>query len=166
MNENNINPLVDRYIQSLKIRGFAERTLKETVRKLGKFVKYLENREITRIDGITKECVLTYQTGLHQTLNVKGRPNTAAYQNSMMCCVKQFTRFLYERDYLVSDPARNICYARQPKRLPRGILTPAEARKIIQAPDTSTAIGYRDRTILEVLYTTGIRKEELNSQCR
>ena len=62
----------------------------------------------------------------------------------------------------MSDPARDIQYAKIPKALPKGILSPAEARKIIHAPDITSVIGYRDRVILEVLYTSGIRKEELN----
>ena len=80
-----------------------------------------------------------------------------------MAAVKQFLRFLKEHDYIVTDPARDIEYAREPKRLPRSILNPGEARKIIHAPDTKSLIGYRDRTILEVFYSTGIRKEELNN---
>jgi integrase/recombinase XerD len=163
MNENSIKPRVDEYLQSLEMRNFAKRTIQETRRKLGRFTQYLETQGITRLDGITKDQVLSYQTELYQSMNAKGKPNTVGHQNSMLSCVKQFTRFLYERDFLVSDPARDISYAKQPKRLPRGVLTSTEARKIIRSPDTKTAIGYRDRTILEVLYTTGIRKEELNN---
>jgi len=79
----------------------------------------------------------------------------------MMSAVRQFTSFLYERDYIVSDPGRDIQYAKIPKTLPRSILTKTEARRIIHAPDIKTALGYRDRVILEVLYTSGIRKQEV-----
>jgi len=72
-------------------------------------------------------------------------------------------RFLHEQNHIVSDPAKDIQYAKQPQRLPRSVLTSSEARKIIHAPDTKTVIGYRDRTILEALYSTGIRKEEVNN---
>ena len=72
-----------------------------------------------------------------------------------------FLKYLCDAGYLVSDPAKNIEYARQPKTLPRGILSPSEARKIMHAPDVKSVIGYRDRTILEVLYSSGIRKTEL-----
>ena len=46
-------------------------------------------------------------------------------------------------------------------RLPRTILTPAEARRIIEAPGTRSALATRDRAILETLYATGIRASEL-----
>ncbi|MDA8403274.1 MAG: tyrosine-type recombinase/integrase [Desulfobacteraceae bacterium] len=163
MNENSINPWIDEYLTSLKVRNFAKRTVTEIRRKLGKFTLYLENQGVIHIDHITNKTILTYQGELYHTLNTKGRPNTASHQNNMLVAVKQFTRFLYERGYLVSDPSRGIPYAKEPQRLPRSVLTPTEAKKIIHTPDTTSAIGYRDRTILEVLYTTGIRKEEVNN---
>jgi len=43
------------------------------------------------------------------------------------------------------------------------VLTPQEAKRIIESVDTTTVLGYRDRTILEVLYATGIRNEELRN---
>ena len=76
----------------------------------------------------------------------------------MLSAVKQFLRFLHQRDYIVADPGRDVRYAKQPKQLPRGVLTPSEARKINHSPDTKTVIGYRDRTKLEVLYSSGRRK--------
>ncbi|MCP3922340.1 MAG: tyrosine-type recombinase/integrase, partial [Desulfobacterales bacterium] len=102
-----------------------------------------------------------YQIEIYQTINAKGWPNSAAYQNSMMCAVKQFLKYLSESGYMVSNPARDIQYAKQPKTLPRGILSTSESRKIMQAPDTKSVIGYRDRAILEILYSSGIRKTEL-----
>ncbi len=81
----------------------------------------------------------------------------------MLKAVKQFTAFLNQAGYTVSDPARDIPYAREPKTLPRSILKPSEARKIMQVPDTKSVLGYRDRTILETLYTSGIRKTEIGN---
>jgi integrase/recombinase XerD len=66
-----------------------------------------------------------------------------------------------EEGYLTRDPSAGLHYPRLPKTLPRNILTPQEARRIIEKPDTQTVLGYRDRTILEVVYATGLRKSEL-----
>ena len=62
-----------------------------------------------------------------------------------------------------STPAQDIVYAKEPKRLPRSILSVSEAKKILLAPDTSSLTGYRDRVMLEVLYSSGIRKSELEN---
>jgi len=130
---------------------------------LERFLAYLHTRGIDRVDGINKAMLGDYQTELYHEINKRGRPNCVSYQNGMLSAVKGFMRFLKERDYIVSDPALDIPYAKLPKRLPRGVLTATEARKIINAPDTSCILGYRDKTIMEVLYTTGIRKDELNN---
>jgi len=131
------------------------------MRKLNRFFAYLEALSITHIDGITKDIVMAYQVEIYQTLNAKGYPNNIAYQNSMLCAVKQFMVFLWDREFIVSDPAKNIQYAKTPQSLPGSILSVSETRRILNAPDTRSVIGYRDRTMLEVLYSTGIRKTEL-----
>jgi integrase/recombinase XerD len=161
MKENHLSPLVGEYLQSLKVRNLSERTVAGKRFMLEKFLVFLAERSVFQIDGITREVIADYQTELYHAVNLRGRPNCVSYQNGRLAAVKGFTRFLKERDYIVSDPARDIAYAKLPKRLPRGVLTASEARKIINAPDTKCTLGYRDRTIMEVLYTTGIRKDEL-----
>jgi integrase/recombinase XerD len=163
MKETNFTRLAHEFAGTMKIRNLTKRTIESALWRLGKFFAFLESLDITHIDQITKEAVIAYQIRLYECINAKGLPNSVSYQNGMLSIVKQFTRFLKERDYIVFDPAHDIRYARQPKQLPRGVLTPSEARRIIHAPDTKTVIGYRDRSILEVLYSSGIRKEELNS---
>jgi integrase/recombinase XerD len=163
MNPNDLTLLAEEFARSMKIRNLSKQTIKGALWRLGKFLDYLEAQGITHIDGITKDVVRTYQVELYQSINKKGSPNTISYQNTMLSAVKQFLHFLKEHDHIVSDPARDIRFAKEPKRLPRGVLTPSEARKILHAPDTKSVIGYRDRTILEVLYSTGIRKDEINN---
>ena len=163
MNENNLPPLATAYLQALTVRNLSKRTIQGRRFMLDKFFVFLTGRGIAHTDGITKEVIADYQTELYHVVNLRGRPNCVSYQNGRLSAVKGFTRFLKERDYIVADPARDIPLAKLPKQLPRGILTPSEARKIINAPDSKCAIGYRDHTIMEVLYTTGIRKEELNN---
>lgn len=162
--ENNffLSSLADEYLQSLQVRNLARRTISNRRFMLEKFFIYLAARNISHVEEITRALIQDYQTELYHTINKRGRPNCVSYQNSMLSGVKGFMRFLKERDYIVSNPALDIPYAKLPKRLPRGVLTATEARRIITAPSTSCIIGYRDRVIMEVLYTTGIRKDELN----
>ena len=47
------------------------------------------------------------------------------------------------------------------RRLPKGVLTAEEAEKILALPDVATPTGLRDRAMLEVLYSTGMRRKEL-----
>ncbi|HOA62171.1 MAG: tyrosine-type recombinase/integrase [Verrucomicrobia bacterium] len=71
--------------------------------------------------------------------------------------------FLKNEGYIHADPAEAVEYAREPSSLPRNVLTPKEANRIIDSIDTTTALGCRDRTILEVFYAIGIRRTELRN---
>ena len=91
----------------------------------------------------------------------RGAPRTAATLNRGLSAVKGFFQYLHEGGQLTSNPARVLVYAREPQPLPRNVLSPEQAKFVIDQVDLSTPLGYRDRAILEVLYATGIRKSEL-----
>jgi integrase/recombinase XerD len=154
--------LIERYRDHLITLNYAEKTVKGNLFYLNRFLAWLREIGITELAAVTRYIVSDYQTYLYEEINSHtGEPNSVTYQNRNLLVVKSFFRFLSENDYLVGDPAKNIPYAKEPQRLPRSILTQSEAKKVLHAPDTKTVLGYRDRTILEVLYSTGIRKEEL-----
>lgn len=163
MTTNNINTLSEQFIKYMKARNLSEKTLEIRRHGLDIFFEYLVRQEITTIDSITRDVIQAFQIELYQSINRNGKPNSVSYQNNMLRSVVLFFRFLKQNDYIISDPARGMQYAKEPKALPRSLLTPSEARKIIHAPDTKSVIGYRDRTILEILYSTGIRKQEINN---
>jgi integrase/recombinase XerC len=75
--------------------------------------------------------------------------------------VKALFRFLFQRGYLLSDPAGPLAYPRRELRLPRGVLSREECRRLVETPKLATAAGLRDRAILETFYGTGIRAGEL-----
>lgn len=155
--------LINKYREHLTVINYAQRSIQGRLSTLNHFLQYLEAVKVHDVTAVTKDTIRDYQTHLFEEINFRGRPNAVVTQNVQLGGVKAFFRFLHENDYIVSDPSRDIPYAREPKRLPRSILTQTEAKKIIKAPDTKTILGYRDRTILEVLYSTGIRKEEIRN---
>jgi integrase/recombinase XerD len=91
----------------------------------------------------------------------RGGLRTAATLNRGLSTVKVFFRYLYETGCIEKNPARELMYAREPQPLPKPVLSPAEAKRLIESVDVTSSSGYRDRTILEVFYATGIRKSEL-----
>jgi integrase/recombinase XerD len=154
--------LQEKYRQHLTLLNYSTGTIQGHLFYLNRFLRYLKEIGIEEITGVTKDTIRNYQAHLYEEINTKGEPNSVSSQNNALKVVKSFFRFLCENDYLVGDPSREISYARTPRRLPRSILTQAEMKKLLHAPDTKTAMGYRDRAILELLYSTGLRKEEVN----
>lgn len=152
-----------KYQQHLLVIHYAERTIEGHVFYLNRFFAWVSHLDISDVTAVTKNHVSDYQAHLYEQVNRNGEPIGASCQNHVLGIVKSFFRFLRENDYLASDPSRDVAYAKVPKRLPRSILSGTEAKKVIHAPNTKTALGYRDRTILEVLYSTGVRRKELVS---
>ena len=75
--------------------------------------------------------------------------------------VCQFFKYLEKNYHIFHNPALKIDLPQQSKTLPRNTLTQEKIEKILQQPDTSTSLGIRDRAILEVLYSTAMRRAEL-----
>ncbi len=79
-----------------------------------------------------------------------------------LSCVKGFYRHSLARGRIARDPATHIEHPKLGQRLP-GALSEAEVVALLRAPNTDTAIGLRDRAMLELLYATGLRISELVS---
>ena len=158
-----IESLLSEFESHLKIRNLKPKTIADALWHLRRFFDYLETQGICRIARITKEIITAYRIEQYERVNQNGNPNSIRYQNLILRPVKQFTAFLKEKEYILSDPGKDIEYAREPLTLPRSILNPSETRNLLNTPDVNSILGYRDRTMLEVLYSTGIRKSELEN---
>lgn len=77
-----------------------------------------------------------------------------------MAALRSFVKYLCRENLLDGNPIVNVSTPRQEKKLPR-FLYPMEIRILIEAPDTSTPSGLRDKAILETLYAAGVRVSEL-----
>src|SRR5215207_11722582 len=76
-----------------------------------------------------------------------------------LSAVRGFYRFLLLDGHAKADPTADIAAPQGAQKLPR-FLTQAEMEKLLDAPDTSTPEGVRDRTLFELLYATGLRVSE------
>jgi integrase/recombinase XerD len=74
---------------------------------------------------------------------------------------KRWFAWLRKKGVLMYDPIAGVKTPKTRKYLPKGVMRPDEIRKVMEQPDLKTVIGYRDRTMMEVLYSTGARAAEL-----
>ena len=77
-----------------------------------------------------------------------------------LVAVRGFYKYLIQDGHLKSDPSSNLETPKSWQSLPK-FLTSEEVEMLLAAPDTSTDLGLRDRTMLEVLYATGLRVSEI-----
>ncbi len=78
-----------------------------------------------------------------------------------MVAVKSFFRWLRQQKLVAQNPAAELEMPRGEKRLPRNVLSAEETERVLQQARVDTAEGLRDRAIMELFYSTGIRRAEL-----
>lgn len=151
-----------RFREYLQLGQYSPRTVAGYVGELGELFAFLAERGVESLGGVTRERVEEYRNHLFY-LESRGRRLSSTTQNRRVHAVKTFFRFLAEEDFLLIDPAVEVDAPRTPGTLPRVILSELETKRVLEAPDVSTALGLRDRAILEVLYGTAIRNSELSA---
>jgi integrase/recombinase XerD len=153
----------ERYRQHLEVLNYSSRTIITQAtyfNRLGEFMAEVKHDDLA---AFTAQTLTDFQRWLFYQPTAKGAARTIASQNRVLSFTRGLFAFLHAEGLITYNPAATLKLAREPDPLPKNVLTPQEARKIVEAPDTATLEGYRDRTILEVLYSTGIRKKEVLS---
>jgi integrase/recombinase XerD len=126
------------------------------------FFTFLAERGIAKISQAGRDEVKEYQNFLFY-LRRGDKGLSPVTQSLRLCAVKCLFKFLVKENYLVYDPSADIELPKTRKRLPRDILSTREISRLLSAPDSHTPMGIRDRAILELFYSTGIRNTELRN---
>ena len=155
--------LRDSYLEALQVQNYSERTIENRLSYLNAFVIWCEDRELKRPEEITKPILERYQKHLLHTKKRDGKPLSFRAQHARLVPIRAFFKWLCRQNILLSNPAADLILPRLEKRLPKHVLSMKEVETILNVPDVTTAQGVRDRAILEVLYSTGIRRSELAS---
>jgi integrase/recombinase XerD len=139
---------------------YAPRTVPEYLAHVRAFLAWMDAEGLT-LAALRRSDLLAYQTALSAMRRRDGRPYSVGFQVNRLAALKAFFAFLARRLMLLHDPMAGLKPPRLETRLPRTILTPREARRVVEAPGGRTPLGLRDRAILETLYATGLRASEL-----
>src|SRR5262249_47506541 len=139
---------------------YARRTAEHYLADARAFLMWLARHGLA-VKDVRGEDLHRYQGELFAQRKLDGRPLSAASIALRLIAVRTLFRFLARRGSLLFDPSGTLELPRVERRLPRVILTEAEARRIVIAPRGHDAISRRDRALLETLYATGLRASEL-----
>ena len=139
---------------------FALKTARGYVRSAGLFLDWLRVRGIALLD-VRPGDIQAYQSHLYALRKKDGAAYSISDQIQKLSSVKTLFRFLWKRGYVLTDASATVEYPRQPQRLPRGILSKADAKKLVESAADDSPLGLRDRAVLELFYGTGIRAGEL-----
>lgn len=155
--------LADRYLAWLVATRYSPETVKGAANDLEWLLRYLETQGIDRIADVTEDTLGDYSLRLREQRNMRheGRAISLSHVSHRLGTLRQFFRWLTEQMIILTNPAEDIELPRLGAWLPKTILTQKEAQRLMDAPDLKSPVGYRDKALLEVLYSTGIRTAEL-----
>lgn len=151
-----------RFREHLETLGWSPRTIDTYAGELRPLFEFLDSAGLDSLAGLTRDLVEEYRTRLFYA-KARGRNLALSTQRVRLQAVKRFVRFLAADRYLLLDVAAVVELPRAPRTLPRVILTEDEVALLMDAPDVSEPLGVRDRTLLEVLYGTGLRNAECSA---
>ncbi len=149
------------FLEAQRARNYSEATIHIRTYQLEVFATWAEARDVRRPQEVTRPILERYLRHLYHRRKEDGRPLSATAQLSAIGAVRAYFRWLNKQNVLLWNPAADLDLPRMERRLPKGVLTAEEAERILALPDVSTATGLRDRAMLEVLYSTGMRRKEL-----
>lgn len=149
------------YVAHLQARQYSAQTMRYQQMSLLAFFAWTDERGIARLTEITRPVLQRYQRHLAYATSRNGKPLSASGQFNRLMALRGFFRFLTRENVLLYNPASELELPKLEKRLPKDVLTAPEAESVLSQPDLDTPAGLRDRAILEVLYSTGIRRMEL-----
>ena len=150
-----------RFLESMRVKNYSARTVENRESYLGFFIAWCEARSIGRPQEVTKPILERYQRHLFHLRKPDGKPLSFRAQYARLVPVRAYFKWLTRQNALLWNPASELELPRLERRLPKFVLTVAEAEQVLEQPDVSDAIGLRDRAIIEVLYSTGIRRMEV-----
>ena len=176
--------LLARFVDAMTVWSFSKLTVR-AYRDAGTFFfDWLdEETDVTDLAGVTPETLSSFQTWLFTAPKTRSRgPQkrsrekgaetgekgagsgerlAAASQGAKLSALKSFFRFLAREGKLLVDPAAGLTLPKRRKLLPQALINPKEAIRLCESIETKTPMGLRNRAVVEVLYTTGIRNAEL-----
>jgi len=151
----------DAYLESLASRNYSLGTLGGRRDALKLFLSWAAERDLHRAGQITRPILDSFQRRLWRYTRPNGQRLGWSTQRNRLSILKDFFRWVTRQNVILHNPASELELPRPEKRLPQEVLSLAAVEKLMAIPDVSDPLGVRDRTMLELFYSTGLRRTEL-----
>ncbi len=148
MNSDLIDQFIDFYWLTT---GASKNTLSAYRSDLKIFSKWLNNNSLIDVDKKQIQDYFSYR---------KDSNISASTQSRMLTCLHSFYQYLSDKKNLKIDPTEQLDYPKLEKKLPV-FLNVQEVERLLEAPNSKSLFGQRDRAMLELLYSCGLRVSEL-----
>ncbi len=147
--------LVDEYLSTLAVeRGYSPRTVEAYAADLNDFLSFLEDQGLKQVSEVSPAHILLYLSQLRR------RGLTEETMSRRLSALRGFFSFLVLEHGLSENPLVLIEGPRPRRKLPV-VLSMEEVKRLLESPDPASPLGLRDRAMLELTYSSGLRVSEL-----
>jgi integrase/recombinase XerD len=149
-----ISATISSFLTYVKVeKGLSSNTVSAYRRDLVKFDVFAQKRKLS-LEAVSRDDLVDFLASLYR---LKLESRTVARH---LVTLRNFFRFAQIQELITTDPSINLESPKIRRSLP-GYLRLEEVERLLEQPDSTTALGLRDRAMLEVLYSTGLRVSEL-----
>jgi integrase/recombinase XerD len=149
-----LTPVIAQFLTHVRVeKGLSTNTVAAYQRDLAKFNVIAQKRKLA-LENISRDDLVDFLAGLYRE---KLESRTVARH---LVTLRNFFRFAQVQELIATDPSLNLESPKIRRNLP-GYLKLEEVERLLAQPDAKTPLGLRDRAMLEVLYSTGLRVSEL-----
>ena len=153
---------LERHLERRRSLNLSPRTLRTVHNNVIIFLVWLaRTHQVQEAERLRPEHLDDWIGHLSAYRTTKDRPLRPRSVNKMIECVRGFLQALAAEGTMAAQLPERLVHVKEPQFLPGSVLTDEQVRKLIAAIDTGTPEGYRDRVMLEVLYSSGVRSGEL-----
>ncbi|HEY2004246.1 MAG TPA: site-specific tyrosine recombinase/integron integrase [Candidatus Saccharimonadia bacterium] len=154
-----LSELVTDFLEHLEIeQNRSQKTISNYDHYLQRLVEFTDDCDIAKLDS---EMVRQWRLHLNRTKDVNGNELTKTTQNYHLIALRSFLKYLAKRDIKALDSAKiELAKVSRPQVT---FLDTGEVERLLAAIDTSNPIGLRDRAVIELLFSGGLRVSELVS---
>lgn len=156
----NLQLALQDYLKHLSLRNCSPETIRTRSIHLNAFANWSKGRGVSSAGQLSADLLAQYQFQLVSRRTVQGSPLCISTQHSYLLSIRSWMRWLAKQGVVAEDLAGKIALPNAGYRLPRN-LTADDMERVLRCCSLHTRSGFRDRTILETFYSTGIRRMEL-----
>lgn len=151
----------DLWLQEIAVQGYSNSKLLTNRWALEPFMKWAKAHSIHTPGELSKADLKAYQYWLFEYRKLNGKPLSATSQGARVGVIMRYFKWLHEQGYISSNPAEGLKMPKHTVRPLPKVLSHDQIRRILAQPNILDPLGLRDRTIIELIYATGVRRKEL-----
>jgi len=159
--ENPLHSYLNAWAEWAAVNGQSEHTIHTRKHGVIRFIVWCDERGINHPTEITRPILERYQRSLYQYRKHNGAPLSVVSQLNLLNSLLTWFRWMVRNNHILYNPAADLELPKGPKTLPKTILSATMIDAILNQADITTLSGIRNRAVMEVFYSTGIRRLEL-----